>query len=299
MLLDKIIELATDNQQPLTVLLRQCVVLSYEVNNERLRAWANDELKGYSDAATVPEYRIISAGATGLFVGSGWVRCEQGIPSVAMEKEHRKWAEVVEMADSVGTLEDMVTSASKDSQIEFGWDDNLVLFYRDKLMPGWRLLSARQVVPKSAIAGMLDTIRTSVLNLALELKSEIGESDADLTKIKPNSAEAEKVNSIVLTQIFGGTVYMAGGQQNVNVQNIAVGNWEDLKKVLKESGIDEKEVTELSQALQQDNKTMGATVKEWISRNSGKVLNSGVQVGVSVGTSILTQYIKRLLGFPP
>ena len=72
-----------------------------------------------------------------------------------------------------------------------------------------------------------------------------------------------------------------------------------LKKVLNESGIGEKDVAELSQALQQDNKTMGATVKGWISRNAGKVFNSGLQVGVSVGTTILTQYIKRHLGLPP
>ncbi len=45
----------------------------------------------------------------------------------------------------------------------------------------------------------------------------------------------------MLTQIFGGTVYMAAGRQSVNVQNIGVGNWEDLKKVLNESGIGEKD----------------------------------------------------------
>jgi hypothetical protein len=146
---------------------------------------------------------------------------------------------------------------------------------------------------------MLDTIRTRVLNLALELKNEIGESDADLKKVKSNSTEAEKVSHIVQTQIFGGTVYFAAGQQSVNVQNIAVGNWEDLKKVLNESGLGEKDVAELSQALQQDNKTMGATVKGWISRKAGKLLNQGLQVGVSVGTTILTELIKRHLGLPP
>ena len=83
------------------------------------------------------------------------------------------------------------------------------------------------------IAGMLDTIRTRVLNMALELKREIGESDADLKKVKPDSTEVEKVHSIVLTQIFGGTVYVAAGQQNVNVQNIGVGNWEDLRESIK------------------------------------------------------------------
>src|SRR3982074_3741084 len=67
MLLDKIVELATDNQQPLTVLLRQCIVLAYEVKNEQLKEWANHELNGYSDQTKVPEYRTVRAGATGTF----------------------------------------------------------------------------------------------------------------------------------------------------------------------------------------------------------------------------------------
>jgi hypothetical protein len=299
MLLDKIIELATDNQQPLTVLLRQCIVLAYEIKNLQLKVWANDELNGYADPNKVPEYRIISTGVTGLFVGPGWAKYEQGIPSVALEEQHRKWAEVVEIAESVGALEHMLTSGKGSSQIRFGWNSNLVLFYQKTLNPGWQLFSAHQDVSKSAVAGLLDTIRTRVLNMALELKAEIGESDADLKKVKQDSAEAEKVSHIVQTQIFGGTVYIAAGQQNINTQNIAVGNWEELKKVLSESGIGEKDVAELSQALQQDNKTMGATVKGWIGRNAGKVFNSGLQVGVSVGTTILTQYIKRHLGLPP
>jgi len=58
MLLDKIIDLATDNQQPLTVLLRQCIVLAYDLKNEGLKEWANHELNGYPDPAKVPEYRM-------------------------------------------------------------------------------------------------------------------------------------------------------------------------------------------------------------------------------------------------
>jgi AbiTii len=298
MLLDKIIELATDNQQPLTVLLRQCIVLAYELKNEQLKIWANAELNGYSDRDKVPEYRIVSTGVTGLFVGPGWARYEQGIPSVALEEKHRKWAEIVEIAESVGALEHMLTSGKGSSQIQFGWNSNLVLFYRERLNPGWQLFSAHQDVPKSAVAGLLDTIRTRVLNLALELKNEIGESDADLKKVKGNSAEAEKVGHIVQAQIFGGTVYIATGQQNVSVQNIEVGNWADLKKALNESGIDEKDVAELSQALQKDGKTLGTGVKAWISRNAEKVIDHGLQVGTSVGTAILTQYIKSHLGLP-
>jgi AbiTii len=302
MLLDKLIDLATDNQQPLTVLLRQCIVLAYELKNEQLKEWANHELNGYSNQAEVPKYRTVAAGATGVFrAGYMFPAIKRSIPGGAMEEAHRKFAEEVHLFEPVSAYENSLNAvqSGKGQAMAYKWNADLITYYQEAFIEGHALVDAWQEVPMGVIAGMLDTIRTRVLNMALELKSEIGESDADLKKVKSSEAEAEKVNSIVLTQIFGGTVYMAAGQQNVNVQNIAVGDWEDLKKVLNESGLGEKDVAELSQALHQDNKTMGATVKGWISRNAGKVFNSGLQVGVSVGTTILTQYIKRHLGLPP
>ena len=301
-LLDKIIELATDNQQPLTVLLRKCIVLAHEMKNDQLKEWANHELNGYPDQTKVPRYRTVSAGAAGTFnAGYMFPTVKRQIPAAVMEKGHRRFAEKVHLSEPVSAYETNLTvlKANKGQVMVYKWDANLIGYYQEKFIDGHVLLDAWQEVPLGVIAGMLDTIRTRVLNLALELKSEIGDSDADLKKVTHDSGEAEKVKNIVQTQIFGGTVYMAAGQQNVNVQSIAVGNWEDLEKVLNESGVGEKDVAELSQALQQDNKAMGATVKGWISRNAGKVFNSGLQVGVSAGTTILTQYIKRHLGLPP
>jgi AbiTii len=85
-MLDDIINLAVDDKQPITTLLRKCIVLGHQLNNERLRVWANEELNGYSSVETLPGYRTLPAPATGLFVGPGWARFQQGIPSVALEK---------------------------------------------------------------------------------------------------------------------------------------------------------------------------------------------------------------------
>jgi hypothetical protein len=86
------------------------------------------------------------------------------------------------------------------------------------------------------------------------------------------------------------------GTQTVNVQNIAVGNWQDLTNALQAVGIPEGEVGELSSAIQEDGKTMGQRVQGWIGRNAAKVFDHGLQVGTTVGTTILTEYIKRHFG---
>jgi hypothetical protein len=103
-LLDDLVTLATDDQQPITALLRKCIVLAHRLKNDRLKAWANEELNGYASIDTLPEYRILSAAATGTFVGPGWMQTTQGIPSGALKKQHQKFAETVYLSQPVSEL---------------------------------------------------------------------------------------------------------------------------------------------------------------------------------------------------
>jgi uncharacterized protein YidB (DUF937 family) len=75
-----------------------------------------------------------------------------------------------------------------------------------------------------------------------------------------------------------------------------VGNWQDLRTALLAVGIQEGDLGDLSHAIEQDGKTLGSRVKGWIGRNATNVFDKGMQVGASVGTTILTEYIKRHFG---
>jgi hypothetical protein len=296
MLLDKIIELATDDKQPLPVLLRQCIVLAHELKNVGLREWANRELKGYPDSSNVPEYRTVRAGATGTFnAGYTFPTIRRPIPAAVLDEGHRWAAETVHLAEPVTAYETALKSGSKSQRLVYEWNANLVGYYQDKLIDGHVLVDAWQEVSFGTIAGVLDTIRTRVLNMALDIKSEIGESDTALKSVAPNSREAEVVDRIVINQIFGGTVFQ-GDQQSINIQNISVASWDELKKALISFGIGESDLDELALHTQEDGKTLGTGVKGWISRSAPKVMERGLQVGTSVGTTILTELIKRHFG---
>ena len=281
--------------KPLSVLLRQCVVLGHELKNDSLKTWANQELNGYTDLHTVPEYRTMLAGAVGIFnAGYAFPSITRPIPVGGMEKEHRWAAETVRLGEPVSAYENSLKSTDAHA-LTYQWPADMVVHYQQRFMPRHALATAWQDVPFSAIAGMLDTIRTRVLNIALDLKREIGVSDADLKKVELNSKEAEKVNHIVINHIYGGTVYVAD-QQTINTQNIAVGNWPDLEKALLAVGIQKGDIGELSHAIERDGETFGTRVKEWIGRNATKVYDKGLRVGASVGTTILTEYLKRHFG---
>lgn len=298
-LLDEIIELATDNKQPLTVVLRKCLVLAHQLKNERLKAWANQELNGYDSAESVPEYRIVPARATGDFSGpfqSGlrnWL-----IPPAVLEKEHRHFAEVVHLTQAISAYED-VASRADDGVIQYDWPANLVLYYQTRIRFTQRMALnyARQTISKQSIIELVDTIRNRTLNLALELQAELGEQDPK--KVPP--AKNEQIDKTITTIIFGGTNVFASGQSqvnaNINQQVINVGNRAELDSVLRRSGLSDEELEELSQAESEDGpKKMGKGVMGWIKKTAPKVLAGGVKIGAEVGQKLLTEWLKQYFG---
>jgi hypothetical protein len=45
-LLNEIIDAATDTTQPVANILRKCLILAFELKNEKLKAWVEGELNG-------------------------------------------------------------------------------------------------------------------------------------------------------------------------------------------------------------------------------------------------------------
>ncbi len=303
MLLDDIIALATDNKQSIAVLLRKCLILAHQLKNERLKKWATLELNGYSSDHTLPDYRVTSAQAKGHFsgpFGSGWNNYP--IPPAVLEKEHRKFALEVHLNQAISAYEDLVNAHQPEGMIIVQWPTNLVLYYQRKIMSdGMTLTSAYQEVPKSGVIELLDTVRNSVLEMALEIRSEVGENDEDLKQITP--ADSEKVDQTIVNIIGGGNVYFASGQSSLTAntiqqQNISVGDWKHLEKVLRNVGLGETEVHELSDAVKQDQQKIGERVTGWITRNASKVISGGVNIGATVGQSLLEAYLKQYFGLP-
>ena len=79
-------------------------------------------------------------------------------------------------------------------------------------------------------------------------------------------------------------------------QNIVAGDWEHLAKVLRSSGISEPELDELSTAVKADGGTFGTRVKGWVGKTAPRVLSGGIKIGVSVGQTLLLEYLKQYYG---
>ncbi len=301
-LLDDIIKTAIDGNQSLSMLLRKCLVLAHELRDERLKAWANQELNGYSTAENLPEYRIMRADAHGNFSGPFQSGARNWpIPPIALDENHRAYAEEVFLMQAVSAYEDVATQP--EGTIQFPWPGNLVVYYQKRFFEGrFALISAWQEVPKNALVELLDTVRNRTLNMALEIKDELGTSYADLRKIEPS--EAAKIQHIIVQNIKGGTNYLAFGQANLNASTntqtvISVGDRQMLDSILGKSGLDETDLEKLSEAIHSDgDKKPGSRVGSWIRDHAPKIVAGGAKIGVKIGQELLTQWIKQFYGLP-
>jgi len=302
-LLDDIINLAVDGGQPLPDILRKCLLLAHELKNDQLRSWANQELNGYESGKDLPAYRIIPAMARGNFIGPFYAqyKCHL-IPSVVLEERHREFAERVYLMQSVSAYADVLKdrdTKSSSGVLTFNWNPNMVGYYQEKLMQGGFICHAAwQEIPVSALAEVLDTIRNRTLNMALQIKDELGTSYISLRKI--DSSETETKIQNIIFQNTGGNTNVAFGQGNVDASQhqtaLAVGDRKALDAVLTNAGLETQDLEALTGAIQADGGKPGNKIGGWIKHNASKVLSGGVKVGTHIGQEILTAWIKAHCG---
>jgi hypothetical protein len=301
MLIDEIIQFAADDKNPISALLRKCLILAHNLGNERLKTWANHELNGYNAADVLPEYRIVATGAKGFFTGS-FGRSWNGAPiaSLMLEERHRKFAEEVRLTQPIRAYEYALEN-SKDSVVSFDWPNDLALYYQKKLgwNQGWALIRAWQEISCSTLAEVIDTVRTRVLNMTLSIQSEVG--NMPLSSAGMSAQKRDKIESTIINNIYGGTMNLAAGLNaiqvaNSNINSIEVGDWTGLASSLRASGITEDDLADLSSAVKEDEKKIGPRIKQWIKDKSLKVATGGMKIGVETGKAVLTDLLKQYLG---
>jgi hypothetical protein len=297
-LLDEIIELATSEHGSVATLLRKCLVLAHTLKNDRLNVWAHKELDGYDpNDDDVPEYRKTSVTAKGFFIGPFGAQIhDQPIPAAALKKEHRHFANSAVLFQPIASYE----RVDAESKLVIEWPANLTAIYQGSFFEGrFGLNRAWQEVPGSVFVGLIDTIKTRVLRLALELKDDTGSVNDD-----PKGLPKEKIDQIV-NNIFGGNIVIASTNfTQIGSLQIGKGDWAALAEALKTLGVQNSAISELKTALDQDSKEdtkpgLGKRAVEWLAQVGKKAGQVAIDIGMDVAKKEATKFISQYLGLPP
>lgn len=284
-LVDEIIEVASDSKRSLADALRKCLVLAFELKNEKLKKWVESELNGFGRSNEVPEYRKVALHSKGTFsgpFGAGIKNAPLPVHSI-FEPEH------LEMLTSrlVQPIAAYESGAASGSNPTIPWHPDLILVYQSSFVEGYALASAWQVVPNSLLVGLCEEVRNRMLRFALEIKEELG-----LVKDKPFELPPSKIEAAVVNHIYGGTNVIAGTAAHFSQIGSAViaGDLASLRTALKAAKVPDAEADELERAVKEDD-GFGKRTRAWLQ----KIGQTGTKIGVGVGQDVLKEWIMQYL----
>ena len=294
-LLDDIVTLSLDESSSIAGVLRRCLVLSYQLNNDSLKVWVESELNGYGSEIPLPHYRKVGAPAKGLFLGPLQSSIsDQPIPSAILKEEHRHFAESVKLTEPIAAYEELRKKDGAGKAV-IEWPANLTTQYQASFFEGrYALNRAWQEIPLGAFTGLIDTVRTRVLTFALELQKEAGKVPGHSI----SSIPAKTIQTHVVNIILGdnNVVASSAGIIEINSQQVTVGDFDSLQAALSKLGVPKTEIGELKSLLNEvENRFIedgkpNSKILQWAKKVGNTVAVAGKELGTEVIVGLLVKY---------
>lgn len=311
-LLREIQDGATEDTMSLGSLLRKTKLLASRIGVKEIGVWAERELAGYDDIKELPAYR-------GPFdvevVGDGIDRAGNQyrgypIPSLAFEEKYRG-SQLFKLyfMDGVAELESI--AAAKETA-RAPWTTDTVaglplLIQRGlvKLNPSINWIEIWKPIPYPTVVGVLDAIRTRLLDLSIQLGEE--EPSVEREQRITDPGRVERAVNIFQTTVYAGSANIALGNRDVTqVQELpAPYDSNGLMSYLRNLGLDDEMIDGLQNALNEDaeenedtsesgkRQGPGRRVLTWLKNVSTA---AATKVGTPVATTLITQALLHHFG---
>ena len=282
-------------------LLRMCKVLAVTLESPELELWAGYELNGYPEEVPPPTYRILKVPSKGHFsgpFGSGMRNAD--IPIHVLPTEFHEVFRTTALKQSVGALQELLRRS--DGNLQVPWPMEALALYGDAMYEGLHCVQAWKVLTAGSVHGVLDAVKTKVLDFTLELQKAHPElmKDTDTQSDKPTQ---EEVKNVFHTTIYGSVGAIANARSNFS-QNVSIGTGDlrALKKLLKDAGVPDDAVAELETAMAEDQEEskgrgkLGARVKAWLGTLLVKAGSGTWHVALETASSLIPAAIAGYLG---
>lgn len=228
----------------LATVMRKAKVLAYRLKNQEFKTWVDYELSGYYGTdIPLPDYRILGAHSSGTFFNGVWKNENAEIPLYLLPKDTQEYLRKMRMHAGIRELEALLESTSADNRempIGYRWEADLLAVFNTKAseqLGSFKLIDAKTVVSRAAVAQILDNIRNRLLSFILELADRYPEQ-ARTDFEHSGSIPDEQIHQVFNVKIMGSANIIASSSisqeakmtvfdqrnQNVNYQYNAAGD---------------------------------------------------------------------------
>lgn len=305
-LLQEIIQSAVnDTNTDVSNLLRKCKILAVKLRNEEFKKWVDNELTGYKNKEDLPQYRILRVGSYGYFAGFfGSSMNNVPISPSCLPEELQEFITHSYLMDPIIYYVSLITT-DKENNAQEPWPADITASYGDKMMSNMNCLRAWKLISRSSLVALVDTIKTKILNFALEIEAVA--PDAGEASINSETIPKEKVTQIFNTYITGNVQNVATGSTNFTQKGqftIVQGDFESLSSFLKSKGIQQEDIDSLKDAVGNDAKDenrqgIGDKVSSWMDRMLRKAGTATWNISLHTASILLANAIQQYYGIKP
>jgi hypothetical protein len=190
-----------DTSKPLSSILLQARLLARELRSEELNKWVKLELNGYADANDVPDYRIVNPRYFGYFNGPfGSATKNVPLSTSYFPEEFRDLVANFPMPQNIASIEQLLASNTEVYNIPQSGEVVEAFRIYDVQISMQVLNHVNGVFTKPAVAGILHTIRTRLLEFLVQLTEQHPELETDDSA--PNKIPATHVAKATQTYIL-------------------------------------------------------------------------------------------------
>lgn len=303
--LNSAIDAANDDSASLPSLLRKMMTVGHDLGSEKLKDWARQELHGYGAAPTeLPHYRSdVPVGVTLYFVSTFGppqtkpLRVSESDFPVSQEFRDALFKE--QLTQPVGEIAHWADGKSPSSNVPSPLINQMRKWGEEGRAPRmeWAALNeGRRELSQSNLHSVLDSIRTTALELCLEIDSELAEETEGAPDQSPIDVVPElqsRVDSLTIQYVYPGATGQIMQAENIDV-TVHEGDLQGLLEVIRKLGFGDDAVTELEEAIENDGRRWGERVTDWtqnVKRGVFKV------AGDASSQVVAAQALQALQGF--
>lgn len=300
-IIDELISKISEEGISITDILIRTKVLAFQLKNEKLKVWIDNELNGYKSASELPHYRVLHCEIMGT-ISNGFQRASNyPIPLIGLEDDMAKQMKTFNLFQSISAIDIMLLKGDNAKMIMNISPDFYGYLSKD-FDNGFQIEIARREISKTQIIQVLTAVKSKLLDFLLELNDAFGEESVqNLSQGK----EKETITSLFNSSVFGdNTTIIVGNEnsQNFKIENNLLSNFKELENYFTENKIEAENITELSEIIDTDNpnnetKEFGNKVKSWISKMITKSMDGSWTIGLSAAGKVLADGISKYYGW--
>lgn len=191
---------AISDEVQLSSLLRKCLMLATRLDSEELRGWARSELNGYVDKADLPPYRVLTKQVRGTL--STRAESARDVPLLIydLSDDIRELLTTALVFDPIASIERMTQTSG--ASVRLAIPAEIVLLISRRYPRGVGCINAYMLMAVNDLIGVLDTVRTRVLDFALEIERQYPATAKDDSALALDP-KTQHIGQLFLTLIMG------------------------------------------------------------------------------------------------